>query len=68
MHDIELIEKHKESMKYEKMSQYLDYQVARIEDYIEDLVESQHHGKLINIPANQSITPVSIFKQTLALD
>ena len=42
LHDFEMIEKDKGSERYRKMIQYLEYQTARIEDYIEDLDESQH--------------------------
>ncbi|XP_066914697.1 jmjC domain-containing protein E-like [Clytia hemisphaerica] len=43
LHDFQMIEKDKGSPRYLKMIQYLEYQTARIEDYIEDLDESQHH-------------------------
>ena len=41
--DFEILIKNEDG-KYNKMDDYLEYQAARIEDYIEDLFESKHHG------------------------
>ena len=30
---------------FQKLEAFLEYQTARIEDYVEDLVESKHHSK-----------------------
>ena len=44
--DFDALDKN-EGGKYSKIEEFLEYQTARIEDYIEDLFESQHHGIFI---------------------